>query len=223
MDKFDSRNKSNSWLKKELIEEAKIINVGFEQINICVSLFESLGSDNENKQLGRLFTIGAITLAKACHLMLGCYSLTLDGLSKEAGALFRPLIEVYELLVYLRDDPNRIEEVMKENLPSAGERAKQISGKFQDLRKYFSDHASHFSYKVGSISHLVNYQKDAVIYGYPAHSISTFKRNLNTINAFQTILIGEIAYWLELTTKDVNDILIELESYCNCSVDIFSE
>jgi hypothetical protein len=63
-------------------------------------------------------------------MTLGVYSLMLDGLGQEAGALLRPLIETLELLVYLRLEPARIDQAIEEKLPSAGQIAKKIEGEF---------------------------------------------------------------------------------------------
>ncbi|MFO8089967.1 MAG: hypothetical protein R6U13_09050 [Desulfatiglandaceae bacterium] len=220
MVKLKSREQSLLWLESELSEESAIIDRGFELLDTCVSKLDSIGKERGNKLSGKLFTIGAITLAKSTHLLLGCFSLALDGLSQESGALMRPLIETYELLVYLRQDPKRVEEAINENLPSAGNIAKEISGKFFDIRKHLNEHASHFNYKVESIRHLVNLEKKVRINAFPSHSMSVFNRNLNTINAFQTILLAEAGYWLEIT-KNNDKFDNVLESYCRKSNTIF--
>jgi hypothetical protein len=49
-----------------------------------------------------------VTLVKAKNLALGSYSLVLDGLGQEAGALMRPMIEYAELLAYFRLHPEMV-------------------------------------------------------------------------------------------------------------------
>lgn len=61
-----------------------------------------------------------LTLLKAKHLALGAYSLILDGLGQEAGALLRPFIEYTELLTYFRKFPSKVDAAIKGKLPSAG-------------------------------------------------------------------------------------------------------
>jgi len=222
MDKFSSRSNANKWLENELKEEAKLLGIGFDLINLCVDELENIYNYNAPEELKKFYFVGSITLAKACHLLLGCYSLTMDGLSQEAGALFRPLLEVYELLIYFRDDPGRIQEALSGNLPKAGEIAKKISGKFKDLREYLNDHSSHFSYKVDSFSHLIDFT-NAQINAYPTHSMSTFRSNLFTINIFQAILIGEVFHWLDFAQNENNKLLDLMESFIQSSKDIFKE
>jgi len=222
MDKFSSRTNANQWLENELKEEAKLLGIGFDLINLCVDELENIYQYNASEESKKFYFVGSITLAKACHLLLGCYSLSIDGLSQEAGALFRPLLEVYELLVYFRNDPGRIQEALSGNLPKAGEIANKVSGKFKDLRKYLNDHSSHFSYKVDSFSHLIDFN-NIQINAYPTHSISTFKRNIFTINLFQTILIGEVYYWLDLVQNKNDKLFCLMDSFVQSSKDIFRE
>jgi len=98
----------------------------------------------------------AVVLIKARNLALGCYSLALDALAQEAGALLRPLIESLELLEYLRQDPPRVAEALEQRLPKAGVIAQRIQGKFKDLRDHLSAHASHLSIGSEAMGHLVN-------------------------------------------------------------------
>jgi hypothetical protein len=94
--------------------------------------------------------VAGLYLAKARNLALGCYSLSLDSLAQEGGALFRPLFEAYELLTYFRLEPSRIDEVLENRLPSAGNIAKRIDGEYH--------HASHLSLGPESMRHLVDPQ-----------------------------------------------------------------
>lgn len=221
MDIWDTRNQSNKWLQKELFEEKEALEIGFSLLDNCVSILESIGIREGDNLQRKLYAIGSLTLAKSTHLLFGCFSLTLDGLSQESGALLRPLIETYELLVYLRLDPNRVEEVTNDKLPSAGTIAQLISGKFYDLRKHLNEHASHFKYKYSSVSHLVDFNSKEGIKAFPSHILSTLKRNLNSLNAFQIILLSEVAYWLESNKYETDKIINTLRIFCEKSDIVF--
>jgi hypothetical protein len=100
--------------------------------------------------------ICAIAMVKAKNCAHGVFSLMLDGLAQEAGALFRPMIEYVELLTYFRLFPHMAEGAMVGNLPSAGERAKAIGGIYKKLRDHLNEHASHSSFSDASVSHLID-------------------------------------------------------------------
>ena len=221
MDIWDTRNQSNKWLQKELFEEKEALEIGFSLLDNCVSILESIGMREGDNLQWKLYAIGSLTLAKSTHFLLGCFSLALDGLSQESGALLRPLIETYELLVYLRLDPSRIEEVINDKLPSAGEIAQLISGKFYDLRTHLNEHASHFKYKYTSVSHLIDFNSKEGIKAFPSDSLSTLKRNLNSLNAFQTILLSEVAYWLESDKYETSNVIDTLRIFCEKSDILF--
>ena len=78
----------------------------------------------------------AVTVIKGRNLALGCYSLALDGLAQESGALLRPLLEAIELLGYLRTVPGAVDKAVDGKLPNAGKRAKKIESPFWDLREH---------------------------------------------------------------------------------------
>lgn len=99
-----------------------------------------------------------LTLLKAKNLAMGSFSLLLDGLGQEAGALLRPMIEYSELLTYFRLFPGKTEKAAENELPKAGERAKAIEGIYHGLRQHLNEHASHSSYSHYSLSHLLDSQ-----------------------------------------------------------------
>jgi hypothetical protein len=82
--------------------------------------------------------VAALTLIKARNLLLASYSLSIDGLAQEAGALLRPFLEAFEKMVYFNEDRSRIEEAINGRLPSAGEIAKRIQGPFKCLRDHLN-------------------------------------------------------------------------------------
>lgn len=97
-----------------------------------------------------------MTIIKGRNLGLACYSLMLDGLAQEGGAVLRPLLESIELTTYFRLDPSRVEDFLNDRLPRAGEIAQQINGRFHALRKYLNDHSSHFGLTFENIQHIVD-------------------------------------------------------------------
>jgi len=223
MEIWRTRVQSNIWLQNELAKEAEIIGRGFELINNCVTVLGRIGRDEGETLTGKFSRIGAITLAKSSHYLLGCYSLAIDGLSQESGAILRPLIETYELLVYLCLDPNRVEEVINGKLPSAGKIAQKISGNFKDLRKHLNDSASHFSYKIDSVRHLIDINQEVSIKTFPTQSIGVFKKNLNVLNAFQTFILFEAANCMFAIGFEAENISSKIEIFRDRSIKVFSE
>ena len=145
---WTTRDQSITWLEQELLRESEVIREGFDFLNELVELCNRFGSDEGETTRGKTCRICAVTVAKSSHLLLACYSLALDALAQESGALLRPLIETYELLVYLRQNLARTDEVIEGRLPTAGKISQRISGDFEDLRKHINESASHFSYKI---------------------------------------------------------------------------
>ncbi len=208
------------WLNDELKPESEILQEGFDYLGNLVKLFEKIGHNEGESEIGQFCRIGGITLAKFSHLLLGCYSLMLDGLAQESGALLRPLIETYELLVYFRQDKSRINQVLEGNLPSAGIVGKRISGDYQNLREYLNDNASHFSYKMDSVRHL--FDENAKIQSAPNHSLKVLRTNLQLLNAFQVFILFEAVNCLFAIEFDANSLTDKIEKWRDTSVKIFS-
>jgi len=147
---WSTRQRAMRALDTELRVEAGIIYQAFELIDEMIKMFRA------SPQSPLFSTTCGLVLLKGRYLAQGMFSLALDGLAQEAGALLRPMIECFELLTYFHEDPQRIEEAMKDKLPKAGEIAKRIEGGFKDLRGYLSTYASHFSLTPVSMQHLVD-------------------------------------------------------------------
>ncbi len=88
--------------------------------------------------------------------------------------------------------------------------------------EWVTEHASHFRYKVESVIHLVEFESDVLIKAFPTHGFNVFKRNLDTLNAFQTIILSETTYWLELREDTTQKQMEELRQFCIRPSDIFS-
>lgn len=220
MNIWDAREKSLFWLDNDLQPASKVLQDGFDHLAILVEFIEQIGDNEGESEIGQFCRISGITLAKFNHLLLGCYSLTLDGLAQEAGALLRPLIEAYELLIYFRQDRSRIEQALENKLPSAGAISKKISGGFQNLRKYLNESASHFSYDIHSVRHLLG--KNAKIQVVPNHSLEVFRKNLQLLNAFQIFMVFEAVNCLNVIGFDVASLIDEVEEWRKTCVEVFA-
>ena len=129
---WDTRTRAMSTTESKLQAEAATVYQAFSLLDEILVIFHSKDT---------IFCrVSGLTLLKARNLAQGLFGLSLDGLAQEAGALLRPLIECIELMAYLRDNPQRVDEVLEERLPSAGEIGKRIHGKFQELRNYLNKH-----------------------------------------------------------------------------------
>ena len=220
MNIWSAREKSLNWLNNELKPESQVLQEGFEYLGNLVELLENKGNDEGENEIGQFCRISGIALAKISHLLLGCYSLMLDGLAQESGALLRPLIETYELLVYFRQDKSRISQVLEGKLPSAGTIGKRISGDYQDLREHLNVNASHFSYKIDSVRHL--FGENAKIQPIPNHSLKVLRTNLQLLYAFQTFVLFEAVNCLFAIGFDANALTDKIEKWRDTSVKIFS-
>jgi len=192
-------------IESELQPEASIIYQSFSLLDEMLVVFHS-----EDAAFCRV--VGLILL-KARNLSQGLFSLALDSLAQESGALLRPLIECLELLKYLCDNPQRIDEVLEEKLPSAGEIGKRIHGKFQYLRNYLNQHASHLSIAPESMAHLINLKSGdwKVIQPYNEKVLRT---NITTLFAILVQLLYQAANCLackELLTDSLENRLNSLK------------
>jgi hypothetical protein len=122
---FETRRIAIAELESTLSREAEVIEEMFCLIDRCVEELEAAAKTSPLARVARL------TSAKARLLAQGCYSLILDGLGQESGAMLRPLLETVELLVYFRSDSRSLEEALSGNLPSPGVIARRTNGPFQ--------------------------------------------------------------------------------------------
>ncbi len=218
MDIWVAREKSLHWLNNELVSEGKILQDGFDYLGNCVKRFDEIANSEGESEKGQFCRICSLTLAKLSYLLLSCYSLALDGLAQESGALLRPLIEAVELLVYFQQDKTRINQVLDNTLPSAGIIGKRISGDFQDLREYLNQNASHFSYKAESMRHL--FDKNTKIRSIPDHSLIVFRKNLEMVNVFQVYILFEAAKCLQTIEYDENEFVDKIRGWNDMRVEI---
>jgi hypothetical protein len=144
-----TRSDTLTHLRRERPEQIEVGEQLFALIDRCNNAYEASASSNTNAR------VCGLTLLKAKFLSIGAYSLILDGLAQEAGALMRPFVEYTELLTYFRRFPAKVDDALSDNLPSAGQRAKAIEGSYKQFREHLNEHASHSSYSHYSLSHLL--------------------------------------------------------------------
>jgi len=207
MNLWQSRQKSLEWLATELVEQSALVDKGFEILDTCIALLNQQSRTSNNELDGKFARVVNLTLAKARNLLLGSYSMMLDAIAQEAGALLRPILEAYELLIYFRLEPSRADQAIDGKLPSAGAIAKKIEGEFKDLRDSLNTNASHISFSYESAKHLLDYQTFE-IKAVQSQTVEVFKANLITLNAIQLLIVAEALKCL-LRIENKSESLVE--------------
>lgn len=180
---WDTRHAAELDLRHSLAAEAECLQDLLNSVELCASR-----CSNVDGPFGRVI---GLVVTKGRNLAVACYSLSMDGLAQESGAILRPLIEAIELLKYVRSDPSRIDEALDGRLPQAGTIAKRIGGEFQELRDHLNQHASHMSVSYDALRHLLDFQSDGVLRVVQPHRVAVLRRNLHTLLAFTIFLAVE--------------------------------
>jgi hypothetical protein len=212
MNLWHARQKSLEWLAKELVEQNILVDKGFEMLDECIALLNQQSRTSNDELTGRFARVVNLNLAKARNLLLGSYSMLLDALAQEAGALLRPILEAYELLIYFRLEPSRVDQAIDGKLPSPGKIAKTIEGSFRGLRDYLSTNASHVNFSYESSKHLFDYQTSE-IKANQQQSVDVLKNNLSSLNAFQVLIVAEALRCLEITGYSKEPLFEEYEDW----------
>lgn len=181
MNLWITREKSLNALKSKLSIEARYIEKGFTIIDALLRIFEDNKNDN-------FCMVCSFALLKGKNFCFASYSLSLDGLAQESGALVRLAIECFEKLDYFYDDPKRIKEALENKLPHAGNIAKKINGKFASLRKHLNLAASHFTFDPVACKHLINRKNGSLRY-YQKYNETVLRQNLWTLFAIMRLTI----------------------------------
>ena len=200
---WNTRADAILYLEKENPTKLAFLLELFDAIDRLVDCYEKHSiSDTYARICG-------LTLLKAKHLVVGTFSLILEGLGQEAGALIRPFVEYTELLTYFRSFPDQVENVADDNFPTAGERAKAINGGYKDLRKYLNLHASHSSYSYYALSHLL--ELGSFKFKKSQHNVPVvLDRNFKVLSVQVWILLREAT----LNVKRLN--LTEFNELADC-------
>ena len=148
------REQATAALATELRPTADALGSAFERISEVVEYFQKFLV--EDSAAAR---VCAMVIIKGHNLAQGCYSLALDGLGQESGAMLRPLLECIETLEYLRVVPDAVGKALDGKMPGAGARAKKIGSIFQSLREYLNEHASHLDITADAMKHLIDLRK----------------------------------------------------------------
>ena len=212
MNLWQAREKSLNWLSNELVEQEALLDQGFALLDECVSLLNQYRQVPDGEFNDRFARVVILTLAKTRNLLFGSYSLMLDALTQEAGALLRLILEAYELLVYFRLDPTRVGQAIDGYLPTFGEITKMIAGEFQDLRGYLSTYAAHINLSSDSVRHLLDYQTSE-IKAVQNHSVDMFNNNLTTLNAVQVLVVAEAIRCLNAMGHLPNSLIDDFEDW----------
>lgn len=212
MNLWQARQKSLEWLSTELAEQNALVDKGFEVLDKSIALLNQHSKTLKDELNGRFARVVNLTLAKARNLLLGSYSMLLDAIAQEAGALLRPILEAYELLIYFRLEPSRVDQAIDNKLPTPGERAIKIKGEFRGLRDHLNTHASHISFDYEAAKHLVDYQTDEVK-AIQNQSVDVFQRNLSILNAFQILIADETIRCLDVIGYIPESLLEEYEDW----------
>jgi hypothetical protein len=192
---WETRESALVALRNELKSEEVILRDLFDAIDECV------------RRLGKIDSpfarVIALSVIKARNLALGCYSMSLDGLAQEAGALMRPLLEAQERLTYFRLDPQRIEEALDGRLPRAGIIAERIGGKYKEIREHLSKNASHVSLNPSANEHLIDW-RDGTFKTAQPFSAQVLKINLHTLFSVFVCVAKEAVMCLSIEQDGAN-------------------
>jgi len=214
MDIWNVRNQALAALDTDLRQEKEILDEGFALFDECIDrLYEVAIQDNENT---RFAAICCQTLVKARRFALGIYSLCLDSLLLEAGALMRVLKEAWQLLIYFHQDPSRIEEAFAENLPQAGEIAKRINVELHNQLKGLTD------YYNATTSH-ISFSEDAIVPIGMVFSSEILKANMRTLFVVISSILHEgAAPCLHISDQLGAVLRDEIESYIEKGLGVFN-
>ncbi len=202
---WDTRAEAILYLENENPERLAVLLNLLNAIDHLVDCYE------KHSRKDTYARVCGLTLLKAKHLAVGMFSLALDGLAQESGALMRPFIEYTELLTYFRYFPDHVDDAVADSnkLPAAGERAKAINGGYKDLREYLNLHASHSSYSYYALSHLL--EPESFKFKKSQHNVPVvLNTNVKVLSVQVWILLREAT----LSVKKLN--LTEFNMLAEC-------
>jgi hypothetical protein len=213
MNLWECRGESTAALQTTSAHLAVLLNGAFSRVDEAVEYFQKFLMA-EPSAAGR---VCAVTAIKGRNLALGCYSLALDGLAQESGALLRPLLEAIELLEYLRVVPGAVDRALDGRLPNAGKRAREIGSSFQSLREHLNLSASHLGFGGASVRHLLDISAGRFRVAQQ-FSEAVLEQNLATIFVFTAILAREAAVCFQWCGSSVAPTSAEslLNKACSC-------
>lgn len=212
-DLWTARHDAEKAMQGSLQNEALVVDMGFRIVDLSA---KRLG--NIDSSFARVY--GGV-LAKGRNLSLACYSLSIDGLAQEGGAVLRPLIEAIEMLQYFSLDTNRVERVLQgKKLPKAGEIASAIDSSNRVLRDYLNEHASHFGFTYQSMRHLIDAEAGAWRIAQH-HSDVVLRGNLKMVWVALFMLAIAAARCLDASKALTDDMIEMLEEWRRLAIAVF--
>ncbi len=211
MDIWSKRNEALTVLDNDIKKEKEVLEEGFAVLDQCIHCFHMHMNDADNT-IATFAAYCCATLVKIRRLALGSYSLCLDGLAFEAGALMRSLIEGLQILIFFQQQPESIALAEAENMPQAGDIAKAINGELHseirdilwEQRKHYNQFSSHFSLKQSALQPIET-----------TFDLNALKRNMRSL--FSTINLLAYISAMCLSIIGLKDIFL------NESIETFRE
>lgn len=211
---WEARQQAILSTEAELRSEARLLDTTFRLLDRAID--ELAGRSSADNYA----SVALVILVKAKHLGIASYSLALDSLGQEAGAVARVWIEALELLRYLALDTSRVQEVFEQRLPSPGAIGKKIDGQAQALRSLFNESASHFRFDVRSVLHIVNPDTRAVRTA-PEFKAPVLKANMTVVYWFMHFTLVEAVIALDIAGAPNEDIAGLVDDLKKIAKDIF--
>jgi hypothetical protein len=209
------RAAAERYLETEMPSERQLLDRAFQQAEY---LAERLAGMEPGTPFSRMTGLVA---AKARRLAHACYSLALDALAQESGAVARVWLESIELLTYLRLAPERAEGILNGKLPSAGERAKKINSQASALRKMWNETASHIGFDWNTWRHFFNHGTGQ-IRARQGFNSPVLRTNLGLVFALMTWTIRETALCLNTAQGFLDEgVARQIDSLKNEGFDVF--
>lgn len=180
---FGEREKIENIVKQKYKNEEILLELLVKYIERILDII------NQNSSKEYLITYGYI-IAKSLSYGKGFCSLIYDNLIIESGALLRPLLEGYELMIYLQKFPDKIKDISNGIKISAGDVAKAIDATSKSFRDYLNKNSSHLSVYDEVVRFVIDESQNKIIYkgGFSEESI---KKNLSVASMLLYYLAAE--------------------------------
>lgn len=154
---FGDRGKIENIIKLRFKKEEILLKLLVKYIERVLDII------NQNSSQDHIIIYGCI-IAKSLAYAKGFCSLIYDNLIVESGALLRPSIEGYELLIYLQQFPDKIKDISNGKKISAGDVAKDIDATSKFLRDYLNKNSSHLSISEEVVQFVIDKFQNKIVY-----------------------------------------------------------
>jgi hypothetical protein len=206
---WTTRDAALHELKTVLSAEACAIDEIFKIVDQILHDFEAVFMSDSD-----FVRVAALLGVKGRNLAFACYSLALDGLAQESGALLRPMLEAIELLKYIRITPKGVTQAIDGKLPPAGHRAKVVAGTFRELRDHLNKNACHVGFSYASMQHMVDLTHGRLRIVQP-HRTGVLKQNMGSIYLFTSMLAVELVECFAYCSVNAKKVPVMTESCLN--------